>query len=420
MKSLISLIILLFFSISVISQSRIVKKSGTKPQWVNNIRPNYIITCGSGNTIELAKKDAMAMVKEQIVRSIADKVIAKSEMVKSESSINNTESDIIEHFKSSIKSESGKIDFLTGININKVEDYYWEEIKNRKTKVISYNYHLKYPFPEFQLHELIVKYKKKDKELTDELEKYLSLVANIESTEDISTAISALRMLRGNFIDKRQDKADLAIEKLKSFYKNTDIKILQKSSNKICFTLHLDGKELGTGKKPIIKTNCARILELNKKGNIWELEFDSQDCYPEEENFVNISINLPGNRIKKKIYFDITESLAKISVVGNILVKRDTISKENRCILSIRSEYGSPLYIESIRLDFNEDQIFTKNNLHKRFEGKGLHNLDVDLPNDVNISNKSGEVTGYIIYKSENSEKNLSFKLYRYNYIISL
>lgn len=341
-------------------------------------------------------------------------------MVKSETSINNDNSDIIEHFKSKITSESGKIDFLNGININKTEDFYWEKVKHKETKTYSFNYYLKYPFANSKLQELIATYKQKDYELTQELDKYLDIANNIESTEQIAATISALKKLRENFIDRRQDKADLAIEKLYSYYKNAEIKVLSNASEKLCFSLYLDGKELETAIKPMVKSNCARIVNLNKAGNAWELQYDSQDCYPDEENYFTISLYLPKNRIKKNVFIDVTQNIAKISLVGEITIKKDSMGTGNKCSLSIKSEYTSPLSIESIKLEFGKNNILNVSDLHKRFEGGGIYTLDVTIPKSISLDNKTGIINGYISYKSVNSAKILNYRIYKYRYNLSL
>jgi len=420
MKNIFSLLIIIGFSLNTIAQTKVVERSGKEPNWINNIAKNYIITSGSGKTVELAKEDAISMVKEQIVKSVADRVIAKSELVKSETSINNNQSNIIENFKSNISSESGKIDFLNGININKVVDFYWEKVKNKKSKTYNYNYYIKYPFNNGKLNELIATYKKKDTELTQELEKCLKELDNINSTEQIASTINELKQLRERFIDRRQDKADLAIEKLYNLYKSADFKILSNKSGNISFYLSINNKDISTTVKPTIKSNCAKIIGLKKEGESWVLNYNSEDCYENEENYVMLYLKLPNRRIKKKIYIDITQDMAKISLIGDITLKRDTITKNNTCSLSIKSEYTSPLTIESIKLEFTANKTISFDKLDKTFEGGGIYNLNLALPENTTIDNSTGFISGYITYKSVNSDKKHTYRIYKHRYNLCL
>lgn len=416
MKTIYSLLIILTFGLSTIAQDKVVERSGKRPKWINNIENNHIITGGSGKTVALAQEEAINMVKEQIVRSIADKIIAKSEIIKTERTIDNNQSTLVENFKSKIISESGKIDFLNGININKAIDFYWEKLKDKKTKTYSFNYYIKYPFTQTELNSLIDNYKKKDKELTLELERCLEKTDNITSTEQIATTIIELKQLREKFIDKRQDKADLAIEKLNNMYRSADIQVLENRAGSISFSLSINNKSISSIIKPRIRSNCIKIVDLKKAGEKWILKYTSEDCYEDEENFVLLYMRLPNKSIKKKIYIDITQGKAEISLVSNIVIQKDTIAKENQCNLTLRSKYSSPLIIESINLEFKSGKPIILDKLDKILKGEGIHNISFTLPLDTSIEGDSDFVNGYISYKALDSDKKQTYKIYKHRY----
>lgn len=121
-------------------------RSGKTPKWVNGIEKGYIITLGSSSDIEDAKAKAILSVKEIIVSSIADNVKVKTESNTQEMNYNNSINSFLETFKSSTTSQTGDVNYLQGISITKVEEFYWEKLYDKKSKITRFNFHIKYPF----------------------------------------------------------------------------------------------------------------------------------------------------------------------------------------------------------------------------------------------------------------------------------
>jgi hypothetical protein len=272
MKKLTSLLVLVFcICLSLSAQYKTLKKSGSKPEWVNGLELNYIIVSGSGQTIDLAKNEAINRVKESIIKSIADNV--RSETKTSKSEINNEE--IYENFTSTVSSASGKVDFISGLSINKIEDFYWEKLKNRKTKERSYTYHIKYPFSSDELQVLIDEYKFKDNELSDELNKLTMELNTVASIEQISSNIGALKNLKKSFIDKREDICEISIQKYINLIKEADIEEITNETGIYIFAILINGNRINTSIEARISSNCANIISNSKDLYIWTFMYDA-------------------------------------------------------------------------------------------------------------------------------------------------
>lgn len=83
MKKYLLLVVVLIATAGIgLSQDKVIQKSGKQPKWVNNLEKDYIITVGRGATSQEAQQNALTMVKERIVSSVAENVKAKTEIRK--------------------------------------------------------------------------------------------------------------------------------------------------------------------------------------------------------------------------------------------------------------------------------------------------------------------------------------------------
>ena len=80
-------ILFLFPFVACMAQIRVVEKSGRQPSWVNGLEKDYIIVVGTAGNIQDAQQNALNMVKERIVSSVAENVQTSSEMRMEESTL---------------------------------------------------------------------------------------------------------------------------------------------------------------------------------------------------------------------------------------------------------------------------------------------------------------------------------------------
>lgn len=417
MKKLSSLfIIFLFISFSVSAQYRVVKKSGSTPKWVNGLELDYIIVSGSGRTINLAQNEAINQVKERIIKSIADNVRSESKLTKTE--INND--DIFENFTNTISSTSGKIDFINGLSVNKIDEFYWEKIKNRKTKKIHYNYHIKYPFSNMELQALIDEYKFKDSQLTEELNKLVDEIPNVKTIEKIKTNVEALKVLKKSFIDKRQDIANITIQKYINLVKNAEIQEITNEMGIYEFSILINGSKINTSAVPKVSSNCANVISNKKENNVWTIKYNVKDCFEDEANYININFKFPFTRLKKKVIFNVCDSKFDININTPITFKK----KADKYIATIQlnSEYNTGFSVESLIFEFKGINPIHINNINKKFKKNKIYSLIVSFNIDKDLLEKikdTDTLNGYLTYKSLLTEEVKTYRIYKNKFFIN-
>jgi hypothetical protein len=399
----------LLIGIGLNAKEKIVEKSGKKPKWVNSLQPDFIITMATDNSIENAKTKALAHVKEQIVLSVADNVKTKSEYSTSETTMNKNVSDFIENFKSTTTSGSGKTDYVQGISILKVKDFYWEKVFDKAKKTTYYNYHIKYPFSEGELNELILSYKKQDAELTQKLESALSTISGSTSIEEIIAAQSQLGTLRNSFVDLRQEKAINGINEAKSLLQNMGLKTLQQGSGKLVFELNYNGKTYQYGKMPKISSACATIENIKQEEYKILVDYKSDYCIEEDpENGIDVRYQFGTIRVDKKFRFNSSEGRVEIFLKGEIL-----LDNTGNIELPVFSKYENEFEIIEVLIEFQGKQI-QKAQLREQtsFSTRGMVKVLAKLPNP-NISEIKGRASGTIVYRSTSTGQTGQYRFYR-------
>jgi len=414
MKKLATLIILLVaLSVSSYAQFKVVKKSGRKPKWVNSSELDYVITSGTGATLDLAKEDALTKVREQIIQSITDKI--KTETTYSKSEINN--GDTFKNFESTIHTITEGTKYINSISHSNVKEFFWEKIKNKKTKTYHYNYHIKYPFTSLEMELLIDEYQFKKNQLTEELNKYVKAVETVTTIEDIKGNIDKLRILKKNFIDKRKDICNITIQKYINLIKKAEIEEITNETGILKFAILINGKRILTAKDPKISSNCANIISNTKEMDIWTIKYDTKDCFEDETNYINIAFNLPFTRFKKKIFLNISESKLDIKVNTSIGFKKNEEKKgEYKATIHIESKYPTEFIVESVVIEFKGINPITISDINMSFGKSKIHKLV--FPIELSESEETSIITtntlnGYISYKSKKTGEEKTYRIYK-------
>ena len=62
----------------------------------------------------------------------------------------------------------------------------------------------------------------------------------------------------------------------------------QEKKGLIILTLSLGDKEISTSQRPLISSNCASELSFSYEGNVLMVRYNSDNCYADDENYVDI------------------------------------------------------------------------------------------------------------------------------------
>lgn len=283
---------------------KLVDKSGAKPEWVGQgFVKDYIIVQSDKTTLDEAKADAMQKVRTEMAASVATnvkRVVDSYTLMEVENGESTTNATMSIASTSSI----ARMPAIQGVSITKADTYY-EYFKNKKTGEEYYNLYVKYPFSQFDLVELVTAYEQHEKELDENIQSYEDGLDNIETVEQVDAAIVALNALSEEVgsEDPRYHKINGIVKRYNKVYDNIIIDLVNKSNDKITVRLVYNGKTITTAQKPRMASNCATQFSVKSEGNNTVINFNSEYCYDQDDNYVEIRFKVGPKFVKEKIFF---------------------------------------------------------------------------------------------------------------------
>lgn len=429
MKKLLCAILLLFTGLVAFTQPKVTDKSGRKPDWVNGVEKDFVIVSGSGATINDAQNSALMIIKERIVSSVADNVKATSTMKTEETNTNKSVHSFFEKYTAQVTSQSGKVPYLQGISLSNANEFYWEKLFDKKANRTFYEYHIKYPFPEFELKKLVSDFKFRDKELTDNLNRIEAEVETVTSIEQIETNLDELKALQDAFIDARLDKVNTVSARYRGLFKAVELTEVENTLGTLKFTLRLNDRIISTVKKPTVTSECARIKGTKNNVTDWEILYDYDNCYEDPENNVTVSFRFSNSTVSKKFYFNVAANKASIFVSETIQFVKLTDDADNiltsDCLITAVSKYDSPFTIQKITLEIKGIAPIIIEDIDKSFKGKGNHALKLSVSSSMAkiITTSAGKsnpvLSGTIQYTNQSTGENLTYRIYNQKYSTS-
>jgi len=429
MKKLTVLFLLTLIGLVAYTQPKVMEKSGRKPAWINGIEKDFIIVSGSGATINEAQNSALMIIKERIVSSVADNVKATSTLQTSETNTNKTVHSFFETYSSQVTSQSAKVPYLQGISLSNANEYYWEKLLDKKTKKTSYEYHIKYPFPEFELKKLVSDFKFHDKELTDNLLRIEEEVETVTSIEQIESNLDELKALQGAFIDARVDRVNTVSARYRALFKSVELTEVENSLGLLKFALRLNDRIISTVKKPTVVSECARIKGIKNNVTDWEINYDSENCYEDPENNIAVAFRFGNATVSKKFYFNVASNKASIFVSEAIQIVKVTDDPDNiltsNCTITAVSKYDSPVIIQKVTLEIKGIAPIIIEDVNQNFSGKGNHSIkltiNTTMPKQVTTSaGKANPVlSGSIQFKNQSTGESSTYRIYNQKYSTS-
>ncbi len=428
-----SIILSLFFLCSVgnlLAQFKVVDASQRRePSWVNALQKDYIIVSAEGGSVQEAQQNALLFIKERIVTSVADNVKASSEIVTEESNFNNNVSTFLETYNATITTQSGDISYLQGISLSKAEDYYWEQLLDRKAGIMKYRYHVKYPFPDFELQKLVMDYQIQQRKLSEQLQKLMEAITKVNTIEQINGNIAELQTLVDAFADGRKDRARTGITRYKELLNSMSLVETKNQLGEIRFVIQGGGRTFTTSKRPNVQSECARVTGVKPQGNEWVILYNSEYCYDDPENHIEVMYRLGTNAIRNKFYFNINEDVVDVSIREPIAFEsvetRDGKIIKAKVNLTLYAEYEAPFLIENISFQFEQAPPFTVSNVNQRFEGRGNHYLTLMIDRELDQEKTSSankvvsRISCTVNLKDVRSNESKSFKILNHGYTTS-
>ena len=285
---------------------KLVEKSGPKPEWVGKGSvQDFIIVQSDKPTLEEVKADAMQKVRTEIASSVATNVMRTVNSYTQKTVEGNNAST---NATMSIESTSkiAKMPAIQGVSITKAETYQ-ELYQNKITGEKYYNLYVKYPFSRFDLVELVTAYEKHEKELDDKIAGYEDGLDNIETVEQVDDAITALGALSKELgtDDSRYFTVEGLINRYIGVYDNIIIDIVDNTTGKLTIKLVYNGKTIMTSQKPRTSSNCATQFNVKNIGDTIVINYNSDYCYSQDDNYVEVRFRFGSKFVKEKAFFNV-------------------------------------------------------------------------------------------------------------------
>jgi len=296
------IILLLFFTGAQAQYNVLEQSSKEKPAWYQSAEGGYLIVSAEDESLEACRQKCLETIKSQIIQAVALHLdFAENSKVKQQ--INNDRIQKFLNIQSTSSTDTVKVSYLNGISLSKVEDSYWEKLKDQKTGKTWYSYIIKYPFPDSELKSLIDEFDKYDKEMISKLKMYEAKLNQIASTEEIEQNIIQLGLLTDCFLDQQQKgKVNILIQSYRKLYSFISIEGQLIKPGEYELHLMLQERLISTSQIPGLKSNCASQLKASIKPPAVIVNYDTTDCLMGKDNFVEVTFRLHGQTIKYLFY----------------------------------------------------------------------------------------------------------------------
>lgn len=328
----------------VAAQTKVVEKSAKKvPEWLNTAAEGYLVVSVRANSLAEGQTKALTEITERIIQSVASNVTVSKKNVLSEINVNGS-IESSDAFTQVSKIKSANLPFLKGISLSNAEEIYWEKVRDKATGKEHYDYSVKYPFSRSEQRKLIAEFEALDAEKVARYEALEQKISSIESVDEIGQAITELNTLSGYFFDDvRLSQVEGLTARYKQLYDALSLTGTFLENGKYQCQVLLDGNPVRVATKPKVTSNCAGQIGVRPADGMFVISYDAEDCLPEEENFLNISLVAGGKRLQHKAFLN-------EAGVGNATF---SVVPEGKLILTADSVAGRKIFNINIRLTLN-------------------------------------------------------------------
>lgn len=328
----------------IAAQTKVVEKSAKKvPEWLNTATEGYLVVSVRANSLAEGQTKALTEITERIIQSVASNVTVSKKNVLSEVNVNGS-IESSDAFIQVSKIKSANLPFLKGISLSNAEEIYWEKVRDKATGKEHYDYSVKYPFSRSEQRKLIAEFEALDAEKVARYEALEQKIGSIESVDEIGQAITELNTLSGYFFDDvRLSQVEGLTARYKQLYDALSLTGTFLENGKYQCQVLLDGNPVRVATKPKVTSNCAGQIGVRPADGMFVISYDAEDCLPEEENFLNISLVAGGKRLQHKAFLN-------EAGVGNAAF---SVVPEGKLILTADSVAGRKIFNINIRLTLN-------------------------------------------------------------------
>lgn len=158
------------------------------------------------------------------------------------------------------------------------------------------------PLSESELARMTEEFEKTDRAKSEEMERLRSEIGNVSSSDEIQDAIGRIKALQAYFFDNVRLAEAKSLEKsYKELYKGLTMKG-EFGKGELVICVCLNGRPFKVTARPECKSNCASGIVPTHidEGYAISISYNTVDCLPDEENWIDVSLRIQGTRLHEK------------------------------------------------------------------------------------------------------------------------
>ena len=289
MKKLIAVhIVILLFGVAFICSAQKDKKVDCsrkqRPEWIGISSKEKFSVSAIAASLDEAQEICLNDIRQYIVTSIASYIVSSEQFSQKQVTQDGVTS-MLSRYSSEVDTHSVGLPYILGISLSNAEDVYWEKWLSRDTKKYYYIYHVCYPFSSFERNRAIAEFKAMDDSKESRLHALRESFEVFTETTFVRNAASELEALETYFFDntRKSEAKALRAQYLKSL---DDIVIICDSTKTGEWHFHfsLNGRNIIHDAQPVIRSNHAENMRVQKKVNGYVLLYEPMGVNTEENS----------------------------------------------------------------------------------------------------------------------------------------
>lgn len=340
MRRLIGMVCVLLLAVSVGAQTKVIEKSAKKvPAWMNTAVDDYLVVSVTANSLAEAQTKALSEITERIIQAVASHVTVSQKSELSEVNINGN-IDSKDAYSRVSKIKSANLPFLKGISPTNIEEIYWQKVQDKSTRKEHYDYAVKYPFSQSEQQKLVAEFEALDAEKVARYKALEQKIREIESVEEIKSAVTELNTLCEYFFDEvRLSEAEGLKERYRQLYDALSVTGTFLEAGKYQCQVLLEGNPVKVSVMPKVTSNCAAQISVRPSDGAFIVSYDAIDCLPEEDNFLHVLFRIDGKKLEHRAYIKEAggAGTSTFSVIpeGKLILTADSVMAADRKIFNI-------------------------------------------------------------------------------------
>ena len=289
--------------LTMTAQEVVSRSTDSRPDWVGQIKENYLIASASAYTLEDAQAKCMNIIKVQMLESVAQNIEFSTETTIEQFTHNeNVSSDIT--FRQKGRTSVANLPYISGVSMAKAAGAYWECLRDGTNGKLFYTYNILYPYPDTEYRKLKREFEKLDNAMVESLNKLDKEEATIANIDTLEANMLQLENLENYFFDAIR-KADVrrVKEKYRKIYDRLNVESKRTAKCKFRCWITLDGNVMECSTLPKCKSETASKIKVTIDEESYVVTFSDEECISDEDNTIDMTFRLKHTTLKHKLYF---------------------------------------------------------------------------------------------------------------------